>query len=119
MGLTGGAAVKYDVSPHHQADNLLNVGACNLIRTGVTPILKHRETVTELEHFVQAVGDIDNAHTTAFQFPYHAMQAFDFAVAECCRRLIHDNELRVQGQRPGDLYHLLLRDTQARHRRGG
>ncbi|MNI50686.1 hypothetical protein D3C73_1053670 [compost metagenome] len=43
------------------------------------------------------------------------MQAFHFAVAQCGRRLIHDDQLRIEGQRAGNFHHLLLCHAQASH----
>ena len=67
---------------------------------------------------MQAVGDIDNAHATVFKLPHHAVQAFHLAVAQRGGGFIHDDQPGIQGQRPGDLHHLLLGNAQAGDRGG-
>lgn len=62
VGFAGRTAVKRHITPDHQADQLLYGSARHRAGAGKAAVLKHGKVVAELKHFVQAVGDINNAH---------------------------------------------------------
>ena len=118
MRFAGGTAIKGHVAPDHQADQLFDVGLRHRAGAGEAAVLENGEAVAELENLVQAVGDIDNAHATVFKLAHHAVQAFHLAVAQRGGGFVHNDEPGVEGQRPGDLHHLLLGHAQAGDRGG-
>ncbi len=69
--------------------------------------------------FVQAVRDVDNAHSALAQPPDHRKQLVNLAVGQGGRGLVHDQHLGVDGERLGHLDHLLLGHTEVGHDAGG
>lgn len=118
MGFAGGTTIKGHVTPHHQTDQLLDIGLRHGATAGETAVLENGKAIAKLENFVQSVGNVNNAHPPVFQLAHHAVQAFHLAVAQRRGGFIHDDQPGVQRQRPGNLDHLLLGYAQTGDRRG-
>lgn len=65
--------------------------------------------------FVQAVRDEDDAHALGLQVGDDPHQAVRFGQRQAGRRLVHDDQARVQRKRFRDFQQLALRDRQLRH----
>ncbi|GDO25912.1 hypothetical protein BvCmsNSP001_04916 [Escherichia coli] len=68
---------------------------------------------------MQTVSNVNNAHAAVFKLPHHAVQAFHLAVTQGGGGFIHDDQPGIEGQRPGNLHHLLLGHAQTGDGRGG
>ena len=59
-------------------------------------VLEHRHPIGHLEHFCQAVRDVDDRHVILLQRGDNIEQSFEVAPAQGGGRFIHDHNLRVQ-----------------------
>ena len=72
--------------------------------------------VAELEELLQLVRNKEDAHTPGLQLPAGGHQLLDLLLSQGGGRLVHDDHLRVNQHRFGDLNHLL--DAHAKGARG-
>ena len=80
------------------------------------PVPHHGHHVAEAEDLVQLVRDVDDRDALGLQVVDDLDELLHLIRREAAARLVHDDELRVEGQRLGDLHHLLVRDAQLGHR---
>jgi hypothetical protein len=78
-------------------------------RVGVhgAPVLQHGDPVTDLPDLLQPVGDVDDGDALGGEVADHPEEPFDLLVVQHGRRLVHDDQPGVLGQRPGHAHHLL------------
>ncbi|MNW47730.1 hypothetical protein D3C74_250710 [compost metagenome] len=76
------------------------------------PIAKHRNRVGQSKHLRHFVRDINARHPFAAQLVQDAHENRHFAFRQSGRRFIQDQDLRMLGQRLGDLHQLLLADAE-------
>ena len=81
-------------------------------------IAEHRDPIRQLKNLRQAVGNIDDADTARPQLGNRAEQARCFGPGERRRGFIHDDQPGVDGERPGNLHQLLLRNSEFSDRAG-
>ena len=67
------------------------------------------------KHFVEPVRDEENRDVAFAQRPHDRKEALDFGQRKRGRRFVHDQHVRIERQRLGNLDHLLVRDRQAAH----
>ncbi len=81
------------------------------------PSRKHRRPVAELEDLVQPVADEEDRDAAVAQAADDREQALDLVGRERRRRLVEDQDARVDRERLGDLDELLVGHRQAADRR--
>ena len=84
----------------------------------VAPVAEHGDAVGEREDLVEAVRDEDRRDALLPQPPDEAEERLDLVVGERARRLVEDQDARVDRERASDLDHLLLIGSQAPHGQG-
>ena len=99
----------------HHADQAVDAGLSHRHRADELAVAQHRGAVADRHHFVEPVGDVDDADAVSFKGPHEVEQAGDLGRRERRRRLVHDDEAGVDRQRPGDLDHLLVGDREIAH----
>ena len=85
----------------------------------VLPVAKHRHGPAQAEHFGQAMRHVDEGDAAAAELLEDGEEVVHLGVGERGGRLVQDEDLAVERERPGDLEQLLLRRAEARHRRRG
>ncbi|MGC3996494.1 MAG: hypothetical protein QM767_02750 [Anaeromyxobacter sp.] len=81
-----------------------------------------RSTITRsqiLAHLPQLVGDVDHRHAAGLERPHLLEEQVDLVPREHGGGLVQDQQPGVEGQRLGDLHHLLLRHVERGDPRGG
>ncbi len=95
-----------DVAAHHGADHLGGVGLVAVHRGDVTAVAKHRQPVGDGEDLVDAVRDVNHRGAGGAEFADDPEEPRHLGVGKRRRGFVHDDDRRVEGQRPGDLDHL-------------
>ena len=103
----------------HHRDHLVASDLAHRPGVDHVPVAHHRHHVAEAEDLVELVRDVDDRDALALQVVDDLDELLHLVGREAAARLVHDDELRVEGQRLGDLDHLLVRDAQLRHHAGG
>ena len=108
-----GHVVFHDDLAQHQLDQLF-AGGDFAARLGAhhLAVAQHGHVVADLEDFIQAVGDIDDCDALLLQIGDDLKKTAHLLRRERGRRFIHDNDIRLAGQRFGDLHDLALGDAQ-------
>ena len=106
-----------DGPPDHHADDLLDAGLGRVDRVDVAAVPHDRHAVGDPLELLQAVRDVHDAVAALAQVAGDAEELVDLGLGERRRRLVHDQDVRVVGQRLGDLHHLLLGDGEPGHAR--
>jgi hypothetical protein len=88
-----------------------------LERAGDGAIAQHDGTVGDFGNLAQPVRDVDDRDAAPAKVRDHAMQPRRLSRGEARRRLVHDEQPRVERQRLRDFHELLLRDRQRGHGR--
>ena len=88
------------------------VVSVGLTRPDVVAVADHRDPVGDPPELVHPVRDVDDAGVRPHEPADQVVQDLDLGVVERGRRLVHDQQLRVVGQRLADLDHLLLGDRE-------
>ena len=97
-----------DVAADHQADHLVLVDALGLARDDALPVAQHRDPVRQAPHLVELVGDVDDGDPALGEATDQALEPRGLRGREGRRRLVHDDEARVERQRPRDRDELAL-----------
>ena len=101
----------------HHADDLLGRCLGRVHGLDVATVAHDRDPVRDLLELFEAVRDVDDPVAPLTEVAGDAEQLVDLGVGERCGRLVHDQDVRVVGQRFRDLHHLLLRHRESRHAR--
>ena len=91
----------------------LLVGGCRLERVDVAAVAQHRDAIGDAGELLHAVRDVDDAGVGRAEAADEVEQHVDLGVVQGGRRLVHDEHLGVEGERLGDLHHLLAGDGEA------
>ena len=75
-------------------------------------VAQHGVAVAEAKDLVQPMSDKDDRQALGPKRPDDANEVGDFRLAQGRGRLVHDDEPRLHGERPGDLDQLLLGDRE-------
>ncbi len=103
--------------PHHVAHDPLKIDIAALRPGGHHAVAQHNGAVGDLQRLLQMMGDINDGDALAGEIADHLKQHPDFGGAQSRGRFIHDQDLRIYRQRPGNLHNLLLAETQVLDRR--
>ena len=98
----------------HQRDEIGLVGLRDPPRPHQRAVAQHRDAVAQLEHFLEAVADVDDRHAAGLEPADQLEQRRRFLARQIGGRLVEDEELGAAplGARRGD--QLLLADRQRR-----
>ncbi len=108
-----------ELAAHHHRDDLVvrRLGTHDVAH--VAPVAHHGDAIGELEHLFHPVRDVDDADSVGPKLANDAEKMLRFAGRQGRRRLVHDDDAGVQGERLRDLHHLHLARRQTRHGRRG
>ena len=84
-------------------------------RRHVAAVAQHRGPVGHLEDLLEMVAHVDDRAALVAQPPDDTHQARDLGAVEGGRRLVHDDDAALGGERPGDLDELLGGHADVRH----
>ncbi len=101
-----------DLASDHELDEL--VGRCRRGQAGGrrAPVGQHGDAVADAPDLVEAVRDVDDADALGSEPANDVEERLDLALVEDRRRLVHDQQPHVAGQRAGDRHDLLRRGPQ-------
>ena len=85
-----------------------SIGAVNHALT----VAQHSDAIGERDDFVQAVRRVDDRNARLRELSHDLEQGLAFGARERGRRLVHDQNPRVQRQRLGDFDQLLFADPE-------
>ncbi len=107
-----------DRAAHHHRDERVarHVPDEALAHSGT--VAEDRVAVGHIEDLLELVADEKHRAALGFQPAHDDEQLLHLAMAECCRRLIHDHDPRLDRERAGDLHQMLLRHAELAHRQG-
>jgi len=97
----------------HQRDQLLAVDLGDRQRPDVRAVAQHRNRVRDFEDLVHPVRDVDHRDAALLEVGDDVEQAFQLVFRKRRGGLVHDDQVRAEGQRLADFDDLLLRDAQA------
>ena len=103
-----------DVAPHHEADQLVRRQALDLPRRDDAAVLQHRRAVGEAEDLREPVRDVEDAEAARLELLDDREHALELGAGEDRRRLVEDEDARVERERTGDLDELALGDAEPR-----
>ncbi len=100
----------------HHADHVLDARLARRRHADDAAVLHHRHAVGDAEHFLEAVGDVDDADALGAESRDDAVQALGIGGREHRRRLVEDDDADLLRQGLGDLDHLLVGDREVADR---
>ena len=103
------------VPVRHQTDQLRHGNVHDIPRGHVASVAEDGHALPDAKHLLHPVRDVHHGHAACGQASDRVEQLPDLALAQGGRRLVHDEDARLVGQRPCDLDHLLLREPEAAH----
>ena len=101
-----------DVAANHVAHELHFRGPLQVARRHVGAVAHDRHVVAQIKDFLHPVRDEHEGSTLVAQRTRNGEEALDLVPRQGGRRLIHDEDLRVQRDRFRDFDDLLVRDRQ-------
>ena len=102
------------LSPDHRGNDRALRKALDRSGQHALAVAQHRHAIGERDDFVQAVRRVDDRNARLRQLPHDLEQGLAFRARERGRRLVHDQDPRVQRQRLGDFDQLLFADPELR-----
>ena len=100
---------------HHHLHDFLLVQLILAQFAHIGAVAQHRDAARQALDFGHAVADIQDRQALVALFLDNAEQLFGFAVGQCRRRFIHDQDAAFVHEGAGDFHLLLLGDRQAGH----
>ena len=100
------------LSPDHRGNDRALREALDGSGQHALAVAQHRHAIGERDDFIQAVRRVDDRNARLRQLPHDLEQGLAFGARERGRRLVHDQDPRVQRQRLGDFDQLLLADPE-------
>ena len=97
-----------NLAADHHFDELSLVEVLGVARTDVLTVAVNADTVADGEDFVHTVRNIDNGNALSGQAADMLEQQLDLTVGDSGGRLVHDNDLGVDGNCLDDLDQLAL-----------
>ena len=104
--LGGGARVRGDLATDHHLDDLTHGRRGRVHRADVLAITQDRDAVGELGELGHAVRDEDQAGRRAHEVAHQLEERLGLGRGQRSRGLVHDQDLRIEGQRARDFHHL-------------
>ena len=109
----------FDLAACDVFDHAFHGHVINGVRENLPPVAQDGDAVADFEQLLQAVADVEHAHASLAQQSDDAEQLLNFAVGQRAGGLVKDDDLRLLGQRLGDLHHLLRTHAQIFDKRTG
>ncbi|CAK7023950.1 MAG: hypothetical protein DELT_03327 [Desulfovibrio sp.] len=103
----------FDFPPHHQFDHGLFVDVPRFMRFDYVAVAQDGDIVRNLENFIHLVRDVNDTRPALLQLFDFFKQPFHLFGGDCRGRLVHDDDIRVEGYRFQDFNHLDIRNIQA------
>ena len=97
----------------HHGDEFVHGHLVDLTCADEFAVTEHRHPVADLMDLLQTVGDINDADSLLFEAVDGGEELLDLTVREGSRRLVHNEDLGLDGEGLGHLHHLLLGHAQA------
>ena len=107
------------LAPDHQPNDLVHRQILRALGCNMSAVAHYRDLVGYAEYLFHLVRDVDYAASARLELLDYAEKMLDLAVVERGGRLVEDDDLRVIGDRLGDLDHLPLADRHFAHYRVG
>ncbi len=104
-----------DVAPHHAPDDLLHRRALHGAGPDRLAVAQHGPPAAQGLAFLQEMADVHDGDAGRRQATDHPEQVLRVHPREAAGGLVHDEDLRLRQQRPGDLHQLLARHRQRTH----
>ena len=103
----------------HGGDNVVDGRFREGLGPDIAAVAHHRHPVGDATKLLQAVGDIGDGDAMRLQIVDDLEKLVDLRLRQRRGRLVHDQHFGVEGQRLGDLHHLLAGDGERQHQIGG
>ena len=91
---------------HRASDDHLHefarIGFARLDRRQAASVAKDGHPVGDAQHFVQPMGHVDHANIIGAQATQRLEQALDVSLGKRCGRLVENDNVRLDRQRPAD-----------------
>ena len=94
----------------HQLDQALARDFADGLRRYVLAVAEYRNRVAKLEHFAQAMTDVDDRPPLPFQRLEHGEYPFDLRVRKRRGRLVEDEHTGIAREQPRNFDDLALAD---------
>ena len=104
------------VASDHQLHDLTRRDGLDSTRINEAPVAQDGDIVGDPWQFIQFVCDVNDAYALALQLVNEPEKDIDLLHGDCRRRLVHDEDSRVERNRLGNLHHLLLPNAQTGHK---
>src|SRR5690606_3877303 len=101
-------------APHHHLDDGGDIDLGAFEAADVLAVAQHGDAVGEAPRLLHAVGDVDDPGAGGAQRVDQPEERLDLGVGQGAGGLVHDQHARVEGERLGDLDHLLGGDGEVR-----
>ncbi len=106
-------------APDHARHDGVDTGVGKALGGDVATVAQDGHPVDDVAHLVQPVGDVEHADAARLEVLDDLEQRLGLAFGQRGGRFVEDEYPGVQGQRLGDLHHLLLGHRQLGHRGAG
>ncbi len=104
-----------EVAPDHHPDQMVDAGGLDVDGADHATVAQDRRAIADRHDLVEPVGDVDDADAAGLERAHEVEQPAHLGGAQGRRRLVHDDEARLDRQRAGDLHHLLVGDAEVAH----
>ena len=110
--LAGRVLLEYRFADHHLDQFRAVLDLCDGFRVDVLAVAHDRHIVSKFKDLIEPVGDVDDGDIFLAQAFDDGEQSCNFAFGDRGRRLIHDDDVGLGGDRLGNFHDLLLRHAQ-------
>ncbi len=100
------------IRTNHRTHNPLRIDILDFFLPGDFPITQNRDVIANPHQLFQTMRDVDDCHALTFQLGNDLEKNVDFGCGKRRCRLIHNDDTRINGDRLGDFYELLLPNWQ-------
>ena len=100
----------FKLSADHHADKLFFIRLFCIFCADELTVPQHRHRIAYPERLFHTVGNINNRNILFFKSLNLCKQLIHFVISQRSGRLVHNEDLRILVNRPGNLQHLLLCD---------
>ena len=74
-----------DFAPDHKEDKLMTIDGTTLPGSDTAPITKYRNAIRQLEHFLQAMRDVNQPHSTVAELLQNPEKCLGFRIVQRSR----------------------------------
>jgi len=107
-----GVGAFFDFATDHQVGDFSGSGGGLVEGADERTIAEDGDAVGELEDFVKLVGDVEDRDPLLFETQNDTEEAGDFGLGQGAGRLVHDEDVGLEGEGFGDFDELLVSDTE-------